>query len=161
MTEKVIVYDQDQVFFDFINKGLDTSLDSSRHQVISHVQLNNDKSCTMLAVVAYSDMRRYSIELSIYSTPNIWATKRFIHAFFDYPYFQLGKEKTVTTTLTTNFKCIDLLERLGYTREGMLKDYQGIGKDCFIYGMTKRQYLSGKWAPKQRVEEYRNKEKIR
>jgi RimJ/RimL family protein N-acetyltransferase len=97
---------------------------------------------------------KYSVEMSIAAEPSQWATKGYIQAAYDYPFFQMNREKVIATVLTDNSKSIEMLTRLGHTNEGCLKDYQGVDKDCYIYGITKRQYLAGKYVPKQRQEQY-------
>ena len=149
----LIVHDQSDFFFNYINTGLKAEFNSTNSSTISHVLWNKeDNTYKILAVVAYHNVMKHSVELSIAAERGMWATTKFIQAVYDIPFFKHEKEKIVATALVTNHKSIEMLQRLGYTKEGRLKDYQGIDKDCFIYGLTKRQYLAGKFAPKERIQ---------
>ena len=40
---------------------------------------------------------------------------------------------------TDNLKSINLVERLGFKQEGLLRKYNENGHDCYIYGMLKQE----------------------
>lgn len=147
-----VVYEQHPIFYDYINKALDNAFTPDNARIISCVRWNEDGSFKVLAVVAYHYSLKHSVEMSIAAEQGEWATRRFLQAAFDYPFFQEGKEKVIAVVRTNNTRSFQMLERLGYSKEGCLTDYQGADKDCFIYGLTKRQYLASRLAPKERKE---------
>jgi hypothetical protein len=143
-----VVYEQHPIFFDYINTILSNEFNTYNSKIISYVSWK-DNAFTVLAVIAYHGFMKHSLEMSIAGEPGLWATRKFIRAAYYYPFYQEGKEKVITTVLTNNERSIALLERLGHRREGCLEDYQGVDKDCFIYGLTKRQYNASRLAPKE------------
>ena len=90
----------------------------------------------LIAGVIYSGYRPRdsAVEMSIYSTSPRWATRRVLRAVFGYPFTQLNLKRVEAVTRDDNHAAQRLLDRLGFTREGVLRSgYQG--RDGYIYGM--------------------------
>lgn len=146
----LIVYDQDPVFLDYINKALDNNFVSDSTRTLAHVKANEDGSYTMLAVVAFNNWTQYSVEVSIAGSSGLWATKKFVRAVYEYAFYHAKKERIHMVVEPTNTEALEMHKRLGHFQEGLLADWFGPDKYAYIYGLTKRQYLAGKWAPKEK-----------
>ncbi len=77
-----------------------------------------------------------NIEMSIASINPRWATKQNLQTFFNYPFLQLGCSRVTVITDAGNVKVQKFLERLGFQREGLLRDANP-DDDAVIYGILK------------------------
>lgn len=148
MTKYIVTYDQHPVFLDFICQRLNVKLDPATARTVSHVRVNEDGTHTMLAVCAYNNWTERSCELSIAGTKSMWATRRYIQAVYEYAFTVAEKERIHMVVEHTNADALELHKRLGHKHEGELEDWFGEDKPAIVFGLTKRNYLKGKWAPK-------------
>ena len=66
-------------------------------------------------------------------------SRQIIRDFFYYPFRQLGVTRLQAVTATTNTRCVSLLERLGFTREGVLRRLHDGVVDAVVYSMLKEE----------------------
>lgn len=149
MTEYVVVYDQDPIFVRFASEQLGVPFELTDYRTVSHVRKNDDGTLTMLAVVVLNNWTEHSVEMSIASEPGLWATKKFIRAVYDYAFYHAKKERIHMAVEPSNVAALIMHERLGHKYEGRLEDWFGADKDALIFGLTKRNYLKGKWTAKK------------
>ena len=88
-----------------------------------------------LGVVVYNNYAHRNINMSIATTSPKWCTRRFLRAVFHYPFNQLDCRRVTGITGESNIQTIKLLERLGFSYEGALREF--FGEDALIYGMLK------------------------
>ena len=90
----------------------------------------------IIAGVVYHNYRLNGLEMSIATEDKHWASRRTLKAFFAYPFNQLNCERVTALVLEDNLKSRDMVNRLGFKKEGVLRNAMQ-GKDIHIYGMLK------------------------
>jgi RimJ/RimL family protein N-acetyltransferase len=90
------------------------------------------------AVAVIGNQSYEDVELSFASRSPKWQSRKFIREVFRYIFYQLDVARVTSLILEDNAKARDLVERIGYTKEGIAREaYKG--KDLYIYGMLKRE----------------------
>ena len=56
---------------------------------------------------------------------------------FNFVFGTINAERASLFVSKDNEPSINLVEKLGFTREGLLRHYRDNGKDCYVYGMLK------------------------
>lgn len=74
------------------------------------------------------------------------ATRKLIWTVFDYVFNVANCSRLYAFCSVDNDKSIAVQENLCLTREARLADHYGEGKDAFLYGITKAQWLNSRWA---------------
>lgn len=146
MSKNLIVFDQHPVFLDFASNQLQVRFDPATARTVSHVRQNDDDSFTILAVVVVTNWTEHSVELSIASTPGLWATRRYIRDVYEYIFGHCGKTVLYAVVETSNAAAITLHERIGHKYVGRMEDWFGEDRPVVLYTLTKRDYQKGKWS---------------
>lgn len=79
------------------------------------------------------------------------ANREFIWTIFNYVFNVAGLSRFNTIVSVDNEKSIAVQHMLGLTVDCVLKDQLGEGKDAYLFSLTKREWLAGKWATKEAV----------
>ena len=87
-----------------------------------------------LGGLVYHRLANENVEMSIATSSPRWATRAHIRDLFAYPFGTLQVRRITTTVTADNATAIDMNERLGFAREGTLREYMD-GKDTEIFGM--------------------------
>lgn len=95
----------------------------------------NDKK--LMAVALYNMLDESNVSLSLATTNPKWCTRKVIKVIADYPFNQLGLNRVTAVIRESNTKSISLTERIGFTKEGELRQYYKDGESAMIYGMLK------------------------
>lgn len=66
-----------------------------------------------------------------------WLNREGLFRFFAYPFLQLGCRRVSGLVRSDNLKAQRFDEKLGFVREGLLRDADEDGCDLIVYGMTK------------------------
>ena len=64
--------------------------------------------------------------------------KEFLFALCSYPFNQLGCWKMLANVAESNYRCQNMVEKMGFVKEAIIADYYPDG-DLFIYSMTRQQ----------------------
>lgn len=96
----------------------------------------------LLSVVVYNAFEEKNCGISIATTTPKWCTKLALSVIFGYPFNQLGLSRVTATIREGNAKSLSLVKRLGFKREGELKQYYDNGESAMIYGLINKQ---SKW----------------
>lgn len=88
------------------------------------------------AVVAYANYRGGNIEMTCAGEGN-WMTRGNLAGFYAYPFVQLGCRRVTALVHRKNAKSRKLMERLGYTLEGKIREAAEDGRDLMLYGLLK------------------------
>lgn len=95
-----------------------------------------EKDGELIAGLVYFCYRHPNIEMAIASTSPYWANRFTLYHIFYYPLVFLNCQRVTVMVDSTNQKSISLVERLGFVREGLLRQAR---PDCdvLVYGMLK------------------------
>jgi hypothetical protein len=96
---------------------------------------------TARGAVLYTNKRRHSIEMTWAGEPD-WLTRGNLHDIFAYPFRDLGCLVAFGMIDASNARSIDLAERLGCRKAGVVPHIFGAGKSGFLYCM---QHDSCRW----------------
>lgn len=98
---------------------------------------NYDDDGKILAVVVLNNFRKTQCELSIVSDSPKWGSRAFIRDVFNF-IFNYAKLHRITCLIAVdNDKSVKTCERLGFIREGKLRQAADDGSDLWVYGMLK------------------------
>lgn len=104
------------------------------HQTIG--VLSKDRS-TLIGGVVYHNYDGSNIMADIAATSPRWCSRSTLKAIFDYPFVQLGCRRVTCKVSSGNKRSSRLAERLGFQREGLLREGGIGGEDAIIYGILK------------------------
>jgi len=77
--------------------------------------------------------------LTIYSVSPHWCAKSVIKYTFKTCFEALNCKRVNILVSKDNIKSLSLCERLGFVKEGLLRQYREDGKDCYFMGMLKKE----------------------
>ena len=77
--------------------------------------------------------------LTIYSVSPHWCVKNVIKYTFKTCFEALNCKRVNILVSKDNIKSLSLCERLGFVKEGLLRQYREDGKDCYFMGMLKKE----------------------
>ena len=77
--------------------------------------------------------------LTIYSVSPHWCVKSVIKYTFKTCFEALYCKRVNILVSKDNIKSLSLCERLGFVKEGLLRQYREDGKDCYFMGMLKKE----------------------
>lgn len=101
----------------------------------------------ILGAVVYHSWTPHSCELSIATDRSKrWATRRFITAIYKQAFVEFDKSRIHFTVDPTNTDSMRLQEKLGHKKECVLDDAAGEGKPLVLWGLTRKDWLRGRYA---------------
>jgi RimJ/RimL family protein N-acetyltransferase len=77
----------------------------------------------------------YSLDMGIFTVDKRWASKRYLKEIFAYPFIQLRVERVQLITSVHNEGVNSLVQRLGFTKEGLHRKAWHTGHDAFSWSM--------------------------
>ena len=97
------------------------------------------KQGQLVCAVVYDNYRPQvkSICASIAISDPAALNRKFIRSIFQYPFNELGCNRITCMIETNNVKSIKLCSRLGFEREGELRQASINGNNLYIYGMLR------------------------
>jgi RimJ/RimL family protein N-acetyltransferase len=152
MTKRVIVTDQQYapMFLRWMRSRIggdigEFSADECR--TIAHVLFHDDKEPEILAVVAFNRWSPFACEGNIASDgTRRWFSREFAFTVYDFVFRHAGKTRFNFTVSVDNEAAIAMHEGLGHNYVARLEDAFGEDKDAFIYGLTRKQWMAGRWS---------------
>lgn len=101
-----------------------------------------DDEGLLIGGAVFNGYNGFNIDFSMYAPGMV--NKRFMRAFFDYPFNQLGVLRLSARTRRANKRVCDLLTRLGFKFEGVADRYFGPQRrdDAMCYALHKDKALS-------------------
>lgn len=112
---------------------------------IGSVAMGIARDNELLAVVAFDNFRRsptgnpVSIECSIAAASPRWASKGTIRAILNYPFCQLGVQRVTALVQETNTRSVRMLDRLGFVREGYVRQAFEDGSSMIVTGILREE----------------------
>lgn len=92
----------------------------------------------LIAGIIFNDHRKdIDVWLTIYSIDKRWCTKAVIKYVFGIVFKLMNCRRCNIFISKDNQKSLSLCERLGFKKEGLLRQYRENGTDCYILGMLK------------------------
>lgn len=99
----------------------------------------------LAAAMLYYNFFGNSINLSLVSDTPRCASKGVFKAMLGYPFKQLGVNRVTAMIRKKNRRSRKLAEGLGFRLEGVMRKADPDGRDLCVYGITKDDYLSGRF----------------
>ena len=133
-----LIYGHDRTVAEFVAQritGFDHKLDGNDYTAIGVVD-NGE----LIAGAIYNEYRPpVDIRESFASISPRWATKYTLRHMFAYPFIHLGVRRMSSVIAADNVASIDLTERLGFKREGVMRAGMDDGQDAILFGMLKEE----------------------
>jgi hypothetical protein len=98
-----------------------------------------DESGYLHAGIVYGMYTGNDIVLSIALLNKRSITRRFIEEGFKYPFLQLQCTRVTVMVARDNKASHAFVKRLGWKREGVLREWYQDGQDAIVYGMLRRE----------------------
>lgn len=106
----------------------------------------------ILAVVALNNWTPSTCEAHIASDQTgRWATRDFLFSVYDLAFNHCGRSRMNFQVDTENEPAVRMHDKLGHKRECLMEDCLGDGKHAFLYGLTKKQWMNGRFAKRSGV----------
>jgi len=100
----------------------------------------------LIGGLIYNDLRpNVDVWWTIYTTDKRWASRHILRYCFDVAFNLMNCRRISLFVSKDNHKSLNLVEKLGFKREGLLRQYRDDGSDCYLYGMLKNEC---KWRSK-------------
>jgi len=113
---------------------------------ISYIQTEPNGTFTPLAVVVLNRWTHTSVEGSIASDQTTrWASRTFFRAVYDHVFVTHARLRLSMGVSVDNAPAINMHEKLGHVREGLMRDLLGEGRNAFLYAFTHSDYKASKW----------------
>ncbi len=118
---------------------------------IAHVEYTEDLKAQVLGVVAINNWSPAACEGHIASNGSgRWMTRKFARFVYDFVFNHAGKCRFNFVVGVDNEQAVRMHDKLGHERMCRLADAYGDGRDAYLYGLTKKQWLTGKYVqPKE------------
>lgn len=102
--------------------------------------LNISLNGKTIAGVLLNDVRHgRDVWMTIYSSDKRWATKSVIKYVFGIVFHLMECKRASVFVSVGNTKSFDMCQRLGFKKEGCLRQYRDNGEDCYVMGMLKQE----------------------
>ncbi len=94
------------------------------------------KDAKLIAGIVFNHYYGNDIQATIASISPDWANRIILGRIFSYPFLQLNCRRLTAQTRSSNYKAVEFLERLGFKKEGQLRQWYD-DDDALIFGMIK------------------------
>ena len=120
---------------DMVRKGLKYDEDWPKDKSLTFGFFYNKKP---IGGLVFHDLRRHTdVWLTIYSIDKHWCTRRVLRLIFAMAFLQMDCKRVTILVRKGNRQSLDLVHRLGFKDEGVLRRYWENGDDCHILGMLR------------------------
>jgi RimJ/RimL family protein N-acetyltransferase len=127
--------------------GLDGVFKVEDAIAIAHVQYDEDLDAEVLGVVAINNWSPAACEGHIASDGSArWMTRQFARTVYRFVFDHAQKSRFNFCVGVDNTAAVRMHDKLGHERMCRLADAYGDGEDAYLYGLTKKQWLAGKFA---------------
>lgn len=127
-----LLYGQDRAVIDFVRHQLQNDIeDFGVASAIGVVE-----SGQIIAGVVYNNYYGRDIQASIAAVKKNWASHKILYGLFAYPFLQLRCSRMTAQTRSSNKHAQNFLMRLGFEREGALRNWYG-EDDAVIFGLLR------------------------
>lgn len=95
------------------------------------------KQGKLVGGVVYTNYTKTSINMNVAADGDGWINRTFIRKAFAYPFIQLGCHRITALVRADNEVALRFNERLGFKREGVIRQGEEDGCDLILLGMLK------------------------
>ena len=140
--EKTLLTGDKEVIADWVLDQIDggEAVKSTLNSIWWDALATLDENGEIIGGVIYLNLKTgekaCDIELQAAGLPG-WLDRRFLKAYFGYPFNRLGATRVTTIVAKRNKKARKLQMRLGFVEEGNARQAMSDGGDAMIYGMLK------------------------
>lgn len=123
-----------------ITKWVCDGLGENTDWVGGHVTMAVYLGGRLVAGIIFNDIRPGTdVWLTIYSTDRRWCCRRVLHCVFGLVFDEMKCRRCSAFVSRDNHSSRNLVEKLGFVREGLLRQYADDGQDRFVYGMLEKE----------------------
>lgn len=131
-----IVTDSGGLIADWVCKGLGENID----WIGDNLTIGIVSDGKLLAGIIFNNYRpQTDVTLTIYTTNKRWCSKKILKHIFGIAFETLNVRRISLLVSVSNEECLRLVDRLGFKREGLLRQYRENGEDCYFLGMLKNE----------------------
>ena len=127
----LINFTQDPKIQEWVRKELYPDIDDFGESTTIAIEFDKKP----IAAVVFNNFYGRDIQATIATIDPRWATRKVLWHIFAYPFLQLGCRRISAMTRSKNLKAQSFLERLGFKREGELRQWYE-HENAIVYGMT-------------------------
>lgn len=92
----------------------------------------------LIGALVFHDLRKHTeVWWTIYSTNSHWCTRTVLRQMFDMAFGRMDCRRISVLVSKSNQKSLNLVRRLGFKEEGLLRQCREDGDDCYIFGMLR------------------------
>lgn len=127
------------LFFDSngsVEKWVATQLGADNFGPARAIGITTNKN--FLGGVVYHKLANENVEMTIATQSPRWATRAHIRDLFAYPFLSLKVTRISTIVASDNQRAIDMNTRLGFVREGVLREFFK-PHDAVVFGMLQNE----------------------
>jgi RimJ/RimL family protein N-acetyltransferase len=129
-------FSQDPVYLQITNDILGNEAWRLDDQNVYTIAIFSDDS-EFLAVAVYNNFRGTDCSMHIASASPKWATRASLKVLAAYPFWDMGVRRVSTGVPEKLVDVQNMLLRLGFVKEGELRDYYEDGTSRLLFGLTK------------------------
>lgn len=128
-----IFADEDGTVHAFVREGLNEN-------IVPGVAMGIAYAGKLIGGIVFNDIRpERDCWLTIYTTDKRWCNRRVLRAIFGLVFDKMKCERCSAFVSKNNQASKNLVERLGFRPEGVIRLYADDGQDRLLYGMLKEE----------------------
>lgn len=125
-----LIFGQDEAVAAWASARLGTAI------VRPYVAIGVGDGSQLRAAMVFNDYTGANIEITVASDPSGW-TRAAVREAFAYPFRQAGCRRLTLRTRADNAAVLGIAARLGFRREGVLRDFYDDGCDAVVFGLLR------------------------
>jgi hypothetical protein len=125
-----LIFGQDEAVAEWASSRLGTTL------VRPYVAIGVGDASGLHAAMVFNDYTGANIEITVTSDPAGW-TRAAVRAAFAYPFRQVGCRRLTLRTRADHTVVLDIAARLGFQREGVLREFYDDGCNAVVFGLLR------------------------
>lgn len=119
----MIDYSQNPEYLEWANERLECKYEPDPKQLVWITKLKNG---AIQAVAVFLYFTKHNCQIAIASDGSAkWLTRGFLKAVYGYAFNQMGLVRVTSIIREDNAKSLNLISKLGYTKEGLLLNMYG------------------------------------
>lgn len=138
MKSEAVYCKPESTAIEFVVKGLNDNF----RDYVPCLPIGIFKGDKLIGGVLINDIRAgVDCWLTIYTSTPKWATRRVLRYVFGIVFNLIEARRCSVFISESNKKSLDMCLRLGFVKEGFLRQYRDNGENCYVLGMLKRECI--------------------